>query len=81
MSDAPRSGPDLSPFALPAELPFTSLDRAFARFLAKRQPATDPRQVWLAALASHHFRRSNAHSASGSSIAIAPSSAASAKES
>ena len=37
MSATPLSGPDLPPFALPADLPFTSLDRAFARFLANAE--------------------------------------------
>jgi len=50
----------LAPLVLPECLPFSPLDRAFAAFLARRQPATDPRHVWLAALASHQFGRGHA---------------------
>ena len=43
-----------------AELPFTALDRAFASFLAEREPAADERHLWLAALASHQLGRGHA---------------------
>jgi exodeoxyribonuclease V alpha subunit len=42
------------------ELPLTLLDRAFARFLAEREPSQDPRHAWLAALASHQLGRGHA---------------------
>ena len=41
-------------------LPFTPLDRAFARFLQQTQPSLDARHTWLAALASHQFGRGHA---------------------
>ncbi len=41
-------------------LPFTPLDRAFARFLQERQPSADPRHTWLALLVSHQFGRGHA---------------------
>jgi exodeoxyribonuclease V alpha subunit len=40
--------------------PLTALDRAFAGFLATRQPTPDARHVWLAALASHQYGRGHA---------------------
>jgi len=43
-----------------AGLPFTALDRAFARFLAGCEPSADPRHAWLAALASHQLGRGHA---------------------
>jgi exodeoxyribonuclease V alpha subunit len=40
--------------------PLTALDRAFAAFLATRQPTADARHLWLAALASHQYGRGHA---------------------
>jgi exodeoxyribonuclease V alpha subunit len=48
------------PQTLPDSLPFTALDRAFAAFLARREPSPDPRHLWLAALASHQYGRGHA---------------------
>lgn len=41
-------------------LPFTPLDRAFARFLQEQLPSADPRHTWLAWLVSHQFGRGHA---------------------
>ncbi len=46
--------------ATPYVLPFTGLDRAFARFLQQTQPSTDPRHELLATLASWQFGRGHA---------------------
>lgn len=43
-----------------ADLPFTALDLAFARFLQQIQPSDDARHGWLAALVSHQFGRGHA---------------------
>lgn len=42
------------------ELPLTTLDRAFARYLQQAQPSEDVRHAWLAALTSHQFGRGHA---------------------
>jgi exodeoxyribonuclease V alpha subunit len=42
------------------DLPLTSLDLAFARYLQSAQPSPDPRHAWLAALVSHQFGRGHA---------------------
>lgn len=45
---------------LPAALPLTALDLAFARFLNESQPSADPHHGLLAALASHQYGRGHA---------------------
>ena len=52
--------PGMTAAVLPAGTPLTALDRAFAGFVASRQPTAEARHVWLAALASHQYGRGHA---------------------